>query len=267
MMTEGTMLGHIISQQGLRVDSNKIDIIQRVPPPKKVRDVLSFLSLAGYYRRFIKDFSKLASPLFGILRNDAEFIWTDNCQEALDNLKGKLITTLTLRGPNWALPFHIHTDASNKEIGVALGKVEGKLPYAIYFVSKNLSKAELNYTITKNKFRHYTTGYQTFVHTDHVAIRYLMNKLDVNTCTIRWLLLLQQFYLTIVYKPGKENVVADFLSRLDLPAGEEGMVDDQIPDEHLFAILVLSPLFSDIENYLVSAQLLPHLSSKGRSRS
>ncbi len=76
-------------------------------------------------------------------------------------------------------------------IGVALGQIDEKIPYAIYFISKNLSKAELNYTVTKkellaivhslNKFRHYITGYQTFVHTDHAAIRYLMNKLDVNT--------------------------------------------------------------------------------------
>jgi len=86
------------------------------------------------------------------------------------------------------------------------------------------------------------------------------------TRIIRWLLLLQQFDLTIVDKPIKENVVADFLSRLDLPAGEEGTVDDQMPDEHLFAISVLSPWFVDIANYLVSAQFPPHLSSKEKSR-
>eukprot|EP00253_Pinus_taeda_P034000 PITA_34000 len=76
----------------------------------------------------------------------------------------------------------------------------------------------------------------------------------------------EQFDLTIVDKPGKENVVVDFLSRLDLPAGEEGMVDDQMPDEHLFAILVLSPWFADIENYLVSTQFPPHLPSKEKSK-
>ena len=120
----------------------------------------------------------------------------------------------------------------------------------------------MNYTVTKkgflavvhslNKFRHYMTGYQTFIHTDHATIRYLMNKPDVNDRIIRWLLLLQQFDLTIVDKPSKENVVADFLSRLDLPAGEEGTVDDQMLDEQLFAISVLSPWFADIANYLVS---------------
>jgi len=77
---------------------------------------------------------------------------------------------------------------------------------------------------------------------------------------------LQQFDLTIVDKPGKENVVANFLSRLDLPAGEEGMVDDQMPDEHLFSISVLSPRFADIENYLVSTQFPPHLSLKEKSK-
>ena len=79
-----------------------------------------------------------------------------------------------------------------------------------------------------------------------------MNKPTVNARIIRWLLLLQQFDLTIVDEPGKENVVADFLSRIDLPVGEEGMVDDQMPDEYLFSISVLSPWFANITNYLVS---------------
>eukprot|EP00253_Pinus_taeda_P030328 PITA_30328 len=165
LMTEGTMLGHTISQQGLQVDPNKISIIQKVPPPQKVRDVQSFRGLAGYYRRFIKHFSKLASPLFSLLGKYVEFKWTNDCQGALDELKGKL-----------------------------------------------------------------------------------------------------QCDLTIVDKPSKENVVADFLSRLDFPAGEEGTVDDQMLDEHLFAISVLSPWFADIANYLVPAQFPLHLSSKEKSR-
>ena len=142
----------------------------------------------------------MASPLFGILAKDSEFIWSKSCQEALDIIKGKLTTAPILRGPKWALPFHIYLDASHKSIGAALGQVEKKLPYAIYFISKNLSKAELNYTVTEkellvvvhslNKFRHYITYYQTFVHTDHATIKYLMNKPDVNARIIGWLLLL-----------------------------------------------------------------------------
>ena len=91
-----------------------------------------------------------------------------------------------------------------------------------------------------------------------------MNKPDANSRIIRWLLLLQQFDLTIFDKPRKENVVADFLSRLALPAGEEGMVDDQLPDEHLFSVSTLSPWFADIANYLVAGDsLLKFHSGKG----
>ena len=214
--------------------------------------------------------------MFCLLGKDFEFIWTENCQEALNTLKSKLVTTPILRGPHWAIPFDIHMDASNKEIGATSGQIDENLPYAIYFISKNLSKAELNYTVTEkellvvvhslNKFRHYIIGYQTFVHTDHAAIRYLIKKPDANARIIIWLLLLQQFGLTIIDKPGKENVVAEFLSRVSFPTGEEGMVDDQMLDEHLFSISVLSPWFVDIVNYLVSTQFPPHLSSKEKSK-
>eukprot|EP00253_Pinus_taeda_P002627 PITA_02627 len=230
LMTEGIVLGHAIPQKGLQVDPNKTAIIPRVPPPQKVRDVQSFLGLAGYYRIFIKDFSKLASLLFGLLGKDVKFIWTETCQEALDTLKRKLVIAPILRGPNWALPFQIHTNALNKVTRLALGHTNEKLPYAIYFISKNLSKAELNYTVTEkellvvvhslNKFKHYIIGYQTFVHTDHATITYLMNKPNVNAHIIRWLILLQRFDLTIVHKPGKKNVVANFLSRVNFPAAQ-----------------------------------------------
>eukprot|EP00253_Pinus_taeda_P013411 PITA_13411 len=91
------------------------------PTSQKQRDVRSFLGLDGYYQRFIEDFSKLASPLFGLLAKDSKFVWSKSCQEALDTLTEKLTTTPILRGPNWALPFHIHADASHKAIGAALG--------------------------------------------------------------------------------------------------------------------------------------------------
>ena len=190
--------------------------------------------------------NKLASPLFGIMGKYVDFIWNDSYQEALDVLKDKLVTSPILRGPNWALPFHIHTNASNKAIGATLGQLEEKLPDSIYFVNKNLSKVELNYIVTEkellaivhslNKFIHYNTGYQTFIQTNHATIRYLINKPDVNAHIIRWLILLQQFDLTIFDKQGKENVVVDFLSKLDSLAGEERVVDDQLLDEHLFSI-------------------------------
>ena len=96
-----------------------------------------------------------------------------------------------------------------------------------------MAKKELMEVVhSLNKFRHYIIGYQTFVNIDHAAIKYLMIKLDMSAWIIRWLLLLQPFDLTIVDKPSKENVVAGFLSRVNFPVGEEGMVDDQLPNEH-----------------------------------
>jgi hypothetical protein len=132
-----------------------------------------------------------------------------------------------------------------------------------------MAPAELNYTITEreflavvyaiNKFRHYVTGYPTFIHTDHTTIKYLMNKPITNARVTRWLLLLQEFDITIVDRPGKENVVVDFLSRLHIN-DDNSPVDDSFPDEHLFAVSSHSPWYANIANYLVAGKVPPHLS-------
>ena len=132
-----------------------------------------------------------------------------------------------------------------------------------------MTLAELNYTVTEkeflaviyaiNKFRHYITGYEVFVHTDHSAIRFLMNKPITNGRVTRWLLLLQEFNITIIDKPGKENVVADYLSHINIDSGALPINDD-FPDEHLFAVSTHVPWFADIENYLATGKLPSHLS-------
>ena len=134
-------------------------------------------------------------PLFWLLAKDFDFFQSSPCQEGFELIKEKLTTTPILRGPNWTLPFHIHNDAFDKAVGEILGKLEDKIPYVINFNSKNLSKAKLNYIVTAkdmlaifhdlNKFWHYVTGYQTFVHTDHATTKYLMNKPNVNARIIR----------------------------------------------------------------------------------
>jgi hypothetical protein len=274
MMSEGIVLGHFISSQGIQVDPSKIQVIKNLPTPKTQTDIRSFLGHAGYYRRFIKNFSKIASPLFVLLMKNAEFKWTNQCEEAFRTLKHKVSTAPILRGPDWTLPFHISSDASDTAIGAVLGQEEDHLPYAIYFISKNMSPVELNYTVTEkeflaviyaiNKFRHYITSYSTFVHTDHLAIKYLMNKPITNARVTRWLLLLQEFDITIVDRPGKENVVADFLSRLTV--NDDNPVDDSFPDEYLFAVSAHSPWYADIANYLVAGKLPSHLSYREKKR-
>jgi hypothetical protein len=184
--------------------------------------VRSFLGHARYYRWFIENFTKIVAPMFGLLIKDVDFVWTEQCQNAFETLKAKLFVAPVLRGTNWNLPFHISIDASDTAIGGVLEQKEDQQSYAIYFVSKNLSPAELKYTVTEkeflvvvyaiNKFRHYITGYEVFVHTDHSAIRFLMNKSITNGRVTRWVLLLQEFNIIVLDRPGKDNVVADFLS-------------------------------------------------------
>ena len=156
-----------------------------------------------------------------------------------------------------------------------MGQHEGNAPYAIYYISKNLSPVELNYTVTEkeflaivyaiNKFRHYITGYSTFVHTDHSAIKYLMNKPITNARVTRWLLLLQEFDITIIDRLGKENVVADFLSRLN-NSDDNLPVEASFPNEHLFAVSAHSPWYADIANFLAAGKLPAHLSKRERRK-
>jgi hypothetical protein len=112
---------------------------------------------------------------------------------------------------------------------------------------------------------HYLTGYSTFIHIDHSTIKYLMNKPITNARVTRWLLLLQEFDITIVDRPGKENVVVDFLSRLNIN-DDISLVDDSFPDEHLFAVSTHSPWYADIANYLVAGKVPPHLSLEKEGR-
>eukprot|EP00253_Pinus_taeda_P005775 PITA_05775 len=185
MFTEGIVLGHHISGDGIKVDRSKVEVISKLPILNCQKDVRSFLRFIGYYRRFIENFTKIASPLFTLLTKDCEFKWDPDCQSAFETLKTRISEAPILRGPNRKLPFHISTDASDIARGAVLGQKD-VVPYAIYYTSKNLTPTELNYIVTEkeflavvhaiNKFRHYITGYETFIHTDHYVIRYLMNK-------------------------------------------------------------------------------------------
>ena len=152
MMSEGVVLGHFISANGIQVDPSKIKVIRNLPTPSTQKELRSFLGHAGYYRRFMENFSKLASPLFSLLIKDAQFLWSEACQTAFDKLKEKLSIAPILRGPNWTLPFHISLDASDTSIGAVLGQQDGQVPYAIYYVSKNLAPPELNYIATGKEF-------------------------------------------------------------------------------------------------------------------
>ncbi|CAL8116740.1 unnamed protein product [Prunus armeniaca] len=224
MVREGIVLGHKISAKGIEVDKAKIDTIANLPPPTSVKGVRSFLGHARFYRRFIKDFSKITKPLFNLLLKDVTFNFDNRCLEAFKILKEKLTSTPVIIAPNWEVPFEIMCDASDYAVGAVLSQRKDKFLHVISYASRTLNDAQLNYATTEkellavvfalDKFRSYLIGSKVIVYTDHSALKYLLSRKDAKPRLIRWVLLLQEFDLEIRDKKGSENVVADHLSQL-----------------------------------------------------
>ena len=119
---EGIVLGHKISERGIEVDKAKVDAIEKMLCPKDIKGIPSFLGHAGFYRRFIKDFSKFSSPLTNLLQKDTPFIFYDDCLEAFETLKKAFISAPIVQPPDWNLPFEIMCDASDYVVGAVVGK-------------------------------------------------------------------------------------------------------------------------------------------------
>jgi hypothetical protein len=149
MVKHGIVLGHVISQRGIEVDKAKVDLISNLPPPRTVKEICSFLGHAGFYRRFIKDFSKIAKPLCSLLVKETPFEFDEECLKAFGALKEIMTSTPVIRPPSWDEPFEIMCDASDYAVGAVLGQRIEKLPHVIYYASKTLNDAQLNYSIEK----------------------------------------------------------------------------------------------------------------------
>jgi len=145
-------LGHIISSEAIEVDKAKADLIANLPLPTCVKYIQSFLGHAKFYRRFIKDFSKLAKPLSSLLVKDPPFHFSKECELAFSTLKEALITTPILHPPIWGESFELMCDASDFAVGVALGQRINKKFHAMYYVSHTLNEAQVNYTVTEKEF-------------------------------------------------------------------------------------------------------------------
>ncbi|KAM2061629.1 hypothetical protein ACFX1T_046667 [Malus domestica] len=264
MVKQGIVLGHIISERGIEVDKSKIDLVRYLPSPTSVREVRSFLGHAGFYQRFIKDFSKIAQPLCRLLQKEVPFEFNKACEQAFNHLKDLLTTAPIITPPDWSIPFELMCDASDYALGAVLGQRKNKLPHVIYYASRTLNDAQLNYSTTEkellavvfalDKFRSYLIGTKVIVFTDHAALKYLFTKKEAKPRLIRWMLLLQEFDIEIKDKKGSDNVVADHLSRL---VREEKIlpISETFPDEQLLSIQVSAPWYADLVNYLVTKQV------------
>ncbi|KAL5579862.1 hypothetical protein UlMin_012304 [Ulmus minor] len=122
MVNQGIVLGHVISNEGLEVDKAKIDTMRSLPPPTCVREVRSFLGHAGFYRRFIKDFSKISRPLCRLLQKEVSFEFDEDCLKAFEKLRELLTTAPIIQPPNWSQPFELMCDASDYAVGAVLGQ-------------------------------------------------------------------------------------------------------------------------------------------------
>ena len=269
MVTKGIVLGHKIYAAGFEVDQAKVSVIKTLFPPTIVKGIRSFLGHAGFYRRFIKDFSKTSRPLCRLLDKDTKFDFDESCSSAFEDIKSILVIAPILVASDWNREFEIMCDASDYAMGAVLGQRIEKIFRAIYYANKTFSEAQENYSTIENemltmvfsceKFRPYILGSHVIIHIDHTTIKYLMAKKDAKTSLIRWVLLLQEFDLEIKDKKGSDNVIADHLSRMENPIKEEKITEiaENFPDEHLFQVSVQTPWYANIVNFLACGLMPP----------
>ena len=278
MVTEGIVLGHMISAAGLEVEQAKVSIIRNLMSPTTVKGIRSFLGHASFYRRFIRDFSKIARPLCRLLEKDTKFYFDESCHNAFEEIKSRLVEAPIMTKPDWNREFEIMCDASYFAMGAVLGQKDEKVFKAIYYASKTFNEAQQNYSTTKKEmlaiifacenFRPYILGSHVVIHTDHAAIKYLMAKKKAKPRLIRWVLLLQEFDLEIKYKKGCDNVIADHLSRVEKPTvQEEGReIAENFSDEQLFHLSLQSLGYADIVNFLAYGIMPPKFSYQQRNK-
>ncbi|XP_056853604.1 uncharacterized protein LOC130502881 [Raphanus sativus] len=209
----------VVSADGIKVDEEKIKAIKEWPSPKTVGEVRSFHGLAGFYRKFVKDFSTVAAPLTEVIKKNVGFKWEQFQEEAFQALKEKLTNSPVLSLPDFSKTFEIECDASGIGVGAVL--MQEKKPIA--FFSEKLGGATLNYpTYDKELYalvralqtwQHYLWPKEFVIHTDHESLKHLKGQQKLNKRHARWIEFIETFPYVIKYKKGKENIVADALSR------------------------------------------------------
>ena len=216
-------LGHVVSNHGVSTDPKKIEAVRTWPSPQTAKDVKSFLGLCSYYRRFVRDFSDIARPLYKLTEGQGEFRWTSECEDAFRRLKALLTTAPILAFPTTDGLFILDTDASNIGLGVVLSQVQGGDEKVLAFHSRSLSKSERNYCVTRKEllavvvavktYHHYLCGRKFLVRTDHGALKWLLKLRNPEGQLARWLQLLGTYDFDIQHRSGICHGNADALSR------------------------------------------------------
>ncbi|KAJ9553505.1 hypothetical protein OSB04_017550 [Centaurea solstitialis] len=212
-------LGHLVNREGIKVDPAKVEAVMKCETPKSPTEIRSFLGLAGYYRRFIQDISKIAVPLTKLTRKNVGFSWEEEQQLAFETLRQKLCEAPVLTLPEGVEDMTVYCGASYHGLGCVL-RQRGKV---IAYASRQLKTHEVNYpthdlelaavVFVLKIWRHYLYGVRCTIYTDHKSLQYFLDQPNLNMRQWRWLDVVNDYDCEILYHPGKENVVADALSR------------------------------------------------------
>ncbi|XP_055585046.1 uncharacterized protein LOC129737905 [Uranotaenia lowii] len=213
-------LGYILDEKG------KVEAISKFPTPSTKKEVQRFIGMCGWYRRFIRDFSKTATPLTELTRAKAKFKWSEECEKAFQTLKNQLISAPILTTPNYTKPFAVACDASDVAIGAILTQETENGEQVICYFSQKLTPSERKYSVTQReclavirsieKFRGYLEGSHFTVYCDHSSLSYLKTMKNPTPLLARWILRLNAYSFDIKYRKGTANVVSDCLSRIEL---------------------------------------------------
>ena len=224
-------LGHIITKDGVKPDPELVSAVKKFPQPRKLKDIQAFLGLTGYYRRFIKNYARVAEPLLKQLRNhknqrntNYKITWNADCTKAFKTLKQKLISSPIMNTPNFRHPFILELDACAYGLGAVLAQEYDGKKFVIAYASKTLSSAERNYSSTEREalaivwatkhFRPYIEGMEILVRTDCQVLQWLKESKDVTGRLARWAMHQAAFQIKeIKYRPGATNTNSDPLSR------------------------------------------------------
>ena len=228
-------LGHILSKEGIQPDSGKYERVKNLKAPTNPSEVKSVLGLFNFYKKFIKDYSKICAPLFSLLQKDKDFSWTDACDTAFQTLKTALISAPILAYPNMNRPFVLTCDASRSGLGYILGQVgEDNREHVIAYGGRALRKAEKNYHVSEleclalvegiREYRTYLSAGKFTVYTDHKALQYIHTIKNPHRRLTRWSMEFQEFDYEVQHKKGVNNGNADALSRLPFPSEEVSVV-------------------------------------------
>ena len=276
-------LGHVVSGKGISTNPKKIEVVSKWPTPKTVYDVRSFLGFVGYYRRFIKNFSRITKPIREVitgLENQSKrtakktyIEWTDAADTAFEHLKAMCVSTPILAYPDYQLPFTLHTDSSTDGLGAVLyQKQDGKLS-VIAYASRSVSKAESNYPAHKleflalkwavcEKFHEYLYGSKSFeVFTDKNPLTYVLTSAKLDACGQRWVAKLANYNFSIKYRCGVSNTEADALSRIKWPEAlsDNVDIDNGCMDTHVINAILTGAVTKSslIESVSCSAKVIP----------